>query len=289
MGYGYYSTSTASTFTSTNYGVTSTRGLSNFSAQEIYRARRLDSMLDPKNVIRECCDSEDHPHSLPVILGLDVTGSMGNACKMCASQIDEIMTTLYKTNPDVEFCMMGIGDFACDDAPLQVTQFESDVRILDQTTKLWLESGGGGNGWESYTAAWYFALNRCKLDCWNRGEKGILITMGDEPLNPYLPWKRMHEVLGGEFEKKDIDTKALYEEVKQKYDVYHIAITDQSSYHWYKDRIEESWRPMLGDNLIIAESKQLPEIIAAIVNGRNFINDSTVNIIAKDNSNGISW
>lgn len=283
MGYGYYTTATASAFTSTNYGVTSTRGLNNFSAQEIYKAHRLDPMLDPKNVMRECCDSEDHPRSLPVILGLDVTGSMGNACKMCASQIDEIMTTLYKTNPDVEFCMMGIGDFACDDAPLQVTQFESDVRILDQTTKLWLEFGGGGNGWESYTAAWYFALNRCKLDCWNRGEKGIIITMGDEPLNPYLPWRRLHEVFGGEAEKKDIDTLELYNAAKEKYDIYHVVITDESSYNWYKDKIEESWRPMLGDHLITAESKQLPEIIAAIVNGR------TTPVMVENNDEGISW
>lgn len=289
MGYGYYTTTSASVYTTSTYGVNSTSGLSNFSAQEVYKARQLDPALDPKNVIRECCDSEDHPHSLPIILGLDVTGSMGNACKMCASQIDEIMTTLYKTNPDVEFCMMGIGDFACDDAPLQVTQFESDVRILDQTTKLWLEFGGGGNGWESYTAAWYFALNRCKLDCWDRGEKGIIITMGDEPLNPYLPWHRLHEVLGGEAAKKDIDTKELYEAVVKKYEVYHIAITDESSYLWYKNRIEESWGSMLGDHLITAESGQLPEIIAAIVNSRGTINIPNINAGVETADNGISW
>lgn len=288
MGFGYYSSNDASVYTSATYGVNNTSSLRNFSAQQIYKARNLDSMLDPKNVVRECCDSDDHPHSLPVILGLDVTGSMGNACKMCASQIDEIMTTLYKTNKDVEFCMMGIGDLAYDDAPLQVTQFESDVRILDQTTKLWLENGGGGNGWESYTAAWYFALNRCKLDCWNRGEKGIIITMGDEPLNPYLPWRQLQNVLGGEMAKEDIGTKELYDAVKKKYDVYHIAITDESSYNFYKEKIEESWRPVLGDNLIIGKSNQLPEIIAAIVNGHT--NEYVVHTDENQiNSEGITW
>ena len=31
---------------------------SDYSNQEMFIATRLDSALDPKNVIRECCDSE---------------------------------------------------------------------------------------------------------------------------------------------------------------------------------------------------------------------------------------
>ena len=50
-----------------------------YSNQEIFLSRKLDPALDPKNVIRECCDSEEHPETFPVILALDVTGSMGQA------------------------------------------------------------------------------------------------------------------------------------------------------------------------------------------------------------------
>lgn len=291
MGTGYWNTRSAVTYTSSTLGFNNMSDMSTASVQAVYRACGLNSALDPKNVIRECCDSDDHPHSLPVILGLDVTGSMGRACTMCAGKLDEIMTTLYKTNKDVEFCMMGIGDFACDNAPLQVTQFESDVRILDQTTKIYFESGGGGNGWESYTAAWYFALHNCKLDCWKRGEKGIIITMGDEPLNPYLPAEELHDVIGGEKLARNIDTDKLYKEVTEKYDVYHIAITNESSYRFYKEEIERSWRPLLGDHLIIAESNNLPDVIAAIVNSHN----STGTPIVEDNNTmtvdttGIRW
>lgn len=39
---------------------------SSVSNQEMFKARSLDPVLDPKNVIRECCDSEDHPNTLPV-------------------------------------------------------------------------------------------------------------------------------------------------------------------------------------------------------------------------------
>jgi len=285
MGGGYWTTNSATAYTTSTLGFNNIADMATANVQSVYRAHKLNAALNPKNIIRECCDGEDHPHSLPVILGLDVTGSMGAACTMCASKLDEIMTTLYKTNKDVEFCMMGIGDFACDEAPLQVTQFESDVRILDQTTKIYFEGGGGGNGWESYTAAWYFALHNCKLDCWKRGEKGIIITMGDEPLNPYLPSYELQKVIGGEKPAKEIATKELYEEVIEKYDVYHIAITNESSYNYYADRIEDSWRPLLKDHLIIAESNNLPDIIAAIVNNRNSNTISSTN----NNNQEISW
>lgn len=85
--------------------------------------------------------------------------------------------------------IMGIGDLAYDGCPIQVSQFESDIRIAEQLDKIYFEFGGGGNSFESYTAAWYFGSRHTKLDCLNRGKKGIIITMGDEQLNPYLPLK----------------------------------------------------------------------------------------------------
>jgi hypothetical protein len=136
--------------------------------------------------------------------------------------LDNIITGLYADIKDVEFMVMGIGDFAYDNAPLQVSQFESDVRICDQLGKIWFERGGGGNSFESYTAAWYFALNHTKLDCWNRGKNGIIITLGDEPLNPYLPGREFKRIFG--YEGQDVDTVDLYKQVTEKLDVYHIII-----------------------------------------------------------------
>lgn len=284
MGGGYWDTKAATTVIYTR-GFASTDAMSNASAQMVYRSNHLDSMLNPYNVVRECRDSDDHPHSLPVILALDVTGSMGHAATTCAAKLDETMTELYKNNNDVEFCVMGIGDFTCDDAPLQVTQFESDIRILEQTLKLYFEGGGGANKWESYTAAWYFGLHNCAFDCWDRGERGIIITIGDESLNPVLPGKRIKDVIGGQVDG-DIDTKQLYAAASEKFDIYHIAITDQSSYEWHKNLIEDTWRPMLGDHLIIAESTNLPQLIAAIVNGSN--RTMTAPSVTASND-GISW
>lgn len=282
MGWGSWTTATYTTAVR-SMGFSSTTAMASASVQEVYRENRLNPLLNPKNVIRECLDTEEHPETIPVILALDVTGSMGSAATMCASKLDEIMKELYGKVKDVEFLMMGIGDLACDNAPIQASQFESDIRILDQTTKVYFEGGGGGNSYESYTAAWYFGLHNTKLDCWKRGKKGIIITMGDEPLNPYLPGRRLSEVLGTS--TQDVDTEVLYKEVCEKYDVYHIAITNNSCYNRYKDEIKNSWGNLLNQHLIVATSNELPKIISEIVTEHENNYSNTVTVTEK----GISW
>lgn len=276
----------------TNY-VTNTRGITTDSinlnsVNQFYTSRSIDPALNPHGVkFRECCDSDEHPNTIPVILALDVTGSMGSACAAVARQLDKIITGLYSDVKDVEFMVMGIGDFAYDEAPLQASQFESDVRICDQLGKIWFERGGGGNSFESYTAAWYFGLNHTKLDCWNRGKKGIIITLGDEPLNPYLPGREFNRVFG--YEGQDIDTVDLYKQVIEKFDVYHIIITDRESSAWrYLDRDKESWGKFLdGQHLFARNSNELPEVIHDIVTSHVDGNDG-INV-AVYTEEGISW
>lgn len=233
------------------------------STQNSYTARSLDPALDPKNVIRECCDSKEHPNTIPVILALDVTGSMSGACEKTVASLNVIMTNLYKKYNDIEFLVMGIGDLAYDAAPIQVSQFESDIRIAEQLDKIYLEKGGGSNSYESYTAAWYFGLNHTKLDCWKREKKGIIITMGDEKMNPYLPASPLENVTGDNLQG-DIESKDLYNQAIEKFDIFHISIDDfASSYkrNNYDGDVDKSWEPVLGQKYIISTVDSLPSKI----------------------------
>lgn len=214
---------------------------SRYTVDQLYMSSSLDPALDPKGVVRECRDSEEHPNTIPVILALDVTGSMGGALVKVSQKLNQIMTELYKKVKDVEFMVMGIGDLAYDYAPIQASQFESDIRIAEQLDKIYFERGGGGNGYESYTAAWYFGARHTDLDCWKRGKKGILITIGDEPLNPYLPEHPLSKVTGDALQA-DVETDTLYKEVIKKYDVYHLAVDDkEDSYAYYKEEIADTF------------------------------------------------
>lgn len=229
--------------------------------QDFYSQRSIHKDLNPYKVVRECCDSEEHPNTIPVIIGLDVTGSMGGACVKTAQNLNTIITSLYDEFEDVEFMIMGIGDLSYDHAPIQVSQFESDIRIAEHLDNVYMEHGGGGNGFESYTAAWYFGLYHTALDCWKRGKKGIIITMGDEPLNPYLPKEKLNKVLGDHVEA-DVETKDLYQLAKEKFDIYHIAINDKDDcYRRYKDRVDKSFSKVLGEDFKIATLDELPKTI----------------------------
>lgn len=246
------------------------------STQNMFTKHYLDESLDIKDKIRECCDTDEHPNTIPVILALDVTGSMGDACKRVAQSLNVIMTDLYSKFKDIEFMVMAIGDLAYDSAPIQASQFESDIRIAEHTDKVWFEAGGGGNQFESYTAAWFVGVNCCKLDCWQRGRKGIIITLGDEPLNPYLPWKELKETIGGQFNfDRDILTNDLYNQVSELYDVYHIAVDDrETAYSSYATMNYNTWGKLLGDKFKVSTLKSLPQTIVACISNSVSSSDS---------------
>lgn len=291
-----------------NY-VTTSKGMSmddfttnTMSVQKMYTARNLSSVLNPKNVMRECCDSDEHPNTLPVILALDVTGSMGSASVAVAQKLNEIMTSLYADNdvPDIEFCVMGIGDLACDEAPIQMSQFESDVRIAEQLDALYFEGGGGGNSYESYTAAWYMGVNHCKLDCWDRGQKGIIITLGDELPNPYLPIDSysggLKTVTGDTYLQGNVETKDLLEEALQKFDLYHISVNDtHSSYTWNNNRhnLDKAWTDLLGaEHYTVATLDNLANTIVTIIKNKvidTYFLGADFSPTSDNNPNEASW
>lgn len=284
MGYGSWDHTSYTIYAyNTGRSVTSSGNLaSSYTAQDIFKARGIDAKLSPYKVMRECKDTDEHPNTLPVILALDVTGSMGPTAAEVAKKLNELMTQIFSTVPDVEFMIMGIGDVYCDSAPIQVSQFESDVRIAEWTDKIFFERGGGGNGFESYTAAWYMGLKHCELDCWKRGKKGIIITLGDEPLNPYMQKEPLMRATGDALEG-DIETASLYPLAKEKFDIYHIAVNDEENcYRYYKDLIASSFGKYLDDeHLIIAKLDEIIQVIAAIVMKASIAQGTNLNFGSK--------
>lgn len=287
MGSGSWSTSTFTNYVTTNAvsrGYSATLDslgnvVTTATNQDMFKNRHIESALDPKDVMRECRDSEEHPNTFPIILGLDVTGSMGQAAVEVAKALNSIMTKLYDKITDVEFCIMGIGDLYCDRSPIQISQFESDIRIAEQLDKVWFEFGGGGNYSESYTAAWYMGSRHCDLDCWKRGEKGIIITIGDERCNPYLQRGKLQELTGDTLEG-NIETKNLYDEASQKFNIYHIQVNH--GIDWDIDGIKKSWE-FLGDNYHEANMDNIADTIINIIT-----NNDTQNAVTASGE-GISW
>lgn len=282
MGYGRYSSSdfvSYSKSTGKSYDSSTGRLSAGTSHQQIFKSSNLNSALDPKNAVRECADSLEHPETKPVVLALDVTGSMGQAAVEVASSINKIMTNLYGKVKDIEFMTMGIGDFAYDRCPLQVTQFESDIRIVEQMEKIYFEFGGGGNSFESYTAAWKFGLDNTRLDCYDkRGKKALLITMGDEMINPYISPERWNDIVGGQCQS--IETPELYEAASKKFEIYHIHV-DHHKYGY--ENSADSFRKILPEQHVMeCKVSEIEDTITNIILDyytNNNINTSQDNVI----------
>ena len=293
MGCGSWTSKSFTSYANSRGMDVSTSGaiLGNYSNQEIFKSRSIDPVLSPIHVMRECCDNDEHPNTVPVVLGLDVTGSMGDAAVEIAKKLNVIMTKLYEKVTDVEFMIMGIGDLSYDDYPIQISQFESDIRIAEQLDKLYFEFGGGGNGFESYTAAWYMGSRHTKLDCLSRGKKGIIITIGDEQLNPYLPLRGRYCGLVKATDDKlqaDIETKDLYEEASKKFNIYHLDV--QHGRRWDEDEIETSFKKYLkNDHFRRVSMDSIANEIVDIVINEVEDNKTEEPVIPSGNSEGITW
>ena len=288
MGSGCWSTASYTCYaasTGRSYNATTDSLDGDFTVQEAYQSRRLDEALNPKNVIRECCDTKEHPNSVPIILALDVTGSMGDTAIKIQKLLNPIMNKILAEVDDAEIAIMAIGDCACDDSPIQISQFESDIRIADNLDKIYFESGGGGNNYESYTAAWYMGLKHTKLDCWKRGKKGIIITMGDEPLNPYLPLKGCRrgglcEVTGDKLQA-DVETKDLYAKAKEKFDMFHICV--KSDCYPDQENNAKTFKKVMGENRVaISSVKDITDTIVDAVKFYAGKQKKTASILVED-------
>lgn len=242
--------------------------ISRKSTAEIYSSSRMKDEFNPKSVTRESRDSADHPHSTPIIIGLDVTGSMNSILNVVANNLGTMVGEVLNRKPcdDPQILFAAVGDSVYDSAPLQVTQFESDIRIAEQLTSLWFERGGGGNCFESYPLVWYFAANHTSTDANEKhGKKGIIITMGDDGYPEKLTAKEIKQIFGDDV-GEDIPVKELLNQVRRKYDVYHLCLRQG---HTYRDSDLTNWQKILGEHAIpVADHTKISEIIVSILETR---------------------
>jgi hypothetical protein len=260
MGYGSYSLNDRSVRADS-------MGFYTKSISEVFESKNLNESMNPKNVtLRESRDSKEHPNSIAIILGLDVTGSMGYIPQeLIKDGLPTIMANIIEHgNPDPQVMFLAIGDHKVDRAPLQISQFESNDELLDHwLTKTWLEGGGGGNDGESYSLAHYFAAKHTVIDCLEkRNQKGFLFTIGDDKPHTHYSSEILKNLLG------DTDIKNSYSDVdllklaQEKYHVYHIHVGPQEASNGVKNR----WKELLNENcLIVPNYKDVAKTIAETV------------------------
>lgn len=177
----------------------------------------------------------EHPYSTPIIIALDVTGSMMNTpYEMIKNHLPKIMDSVMQMGVrDPQLLFMAVGDHEFDRYPIQVGQFESDTeKILNSLESLVIEGGG-----ESYLLA------------------HIVAGYHTEPNLQGIPGNSLTEILGYQKGAGSIS------EAQEQYHVFHIHITNAS----YGTRVAESWKNLLGQNVLMCKSDEVDKVIAKAI------------------------
>lgn len=237
--------------------------------EEIFTSSGMHPNLNPYGVVRESRDSLVNPNSNAIIIGLDVTGSMGMIADAMAREglgtlVEEILKRQPVSDPHILAC--GIGDSYCDDAPLQVTQFEADIRIADQLKMIWLEKGGGGNQHEGYHLPWYFAAQHTRIDCFEkRSRKGYLFTVGDEEPPEELLADHAKALFGDSLQR-DLSAQELLTLVSRTYHVFHVVVEEGAHARMHLAPVLKKWKALLGQRVLrLKDYRRLAEVVVSAI------------------------
>lgn len=259
--------------------------------------------LDPKKVagtaspfagktVRESRDSVDHPNSVPIATIFDATGSMGMVPRVTQEKLAGLFGLLLRQGyvEDPQIMIGAYGDAYCDRVPLQISQFESDNRIDDNLDKLFLEGGGGGNGGETQSLAWYYLAYHTVTDAWEkRGKKGYAFFVADEVALDLLPEHVNNSIGDGEPMGK-LDVESLAEALSEKWDVYILLIDNWSAKF---QGSEKFYKGLFGEKhvLVVEDETSVTETIAlalGVLEGTIDLDEDAENDLKSTGSNEVA-
>lgn len=234
-----------------------------------YASSSMKKEFDPKMIkVRESVASVANPHPTPLIVGLDVTGSMGRVVEACRRGLGTLFEETIKRRPvsDPHVLAMAIGDMSCDRFPVQATQFEADpVTIGKQIEGLTLECGGGANNHESYLGPWYFGLMRTSCDAFKEGRRGYIFTVGDEEPQMKLTADEIERWFGDQ-PRRDYTASELLAAVERDWHVFHLMIEEGDYMSRHRDRTMRSWSEVLGQRaLLLSDHTKMAEVIISTI------------------------
>ena len=241
------------------------------STAQIFTSNDLHADLDPKGTNRESRDSDENPESTAIIIGCDVTGSMGFIAEnLIREGLGVLFEEIYDRKPvsDPHIMVSAIGDVDSDRVPLQVGQFEADLTITEDLEKVYVEGNGGGNNKESYDLPYYYAAYHTSIDCFEkRNKKGYIFTIGDELPPSFTDKNAVKNIIGDDGLEANIPFKETILAASKMYNTYHIVIAEG----WFAEHngaeyVQNAWKEYLSENVIIlSDYTKLAEVIVSVM------------------------
>ena len=178
----------------------------------------------------------------PLIVAVDVTGSMASWPAEIFDRLPLLFNTLSQYRDDLEICFVAIGDAGCDDWPLQATTFASGFDLEQLLGSLYGE-GGGGDAPESYGLFAHWVNTHVSVP--NASEKPFLIVFGDAPMHPSTPHKQIQHFLGDKI-RQDIDSFQAWREVTNNWNTWFLRRPTGKK----GDKVDKQWAEAITEQKI---------------------------------------
>ncbi|MDW8326652.1 MAG: zinc ribbon domain-containing protein [Anaerolineales bacterium] len=190
-----------------------------------------EKIIDPKKRVRT-----ESPN--PLIIAVDVTGSMASWPFEIFDRLPLLYNTLAQYRPDLEICFAAIGDAVVDRWPLQVTTFASGYDLEQLLGSLYGE-GGGGDAPESYGLFAHWVDTHVEIP--NVQEPPFLIVFGDAAMHPIVSKGQIKYYLGDDV-ANDVDAIAAWRNVTQKWNTWFLRRPSGSR----GDNVDKQWGQAIG-------------------------------------------
>ncbi len=208
--------------------------------------------VDAASLVPESLETECEA---PLVLAIDVTGSMGDWPATIFSKLPYLEHEAQEyLGKDLEISFSAIGDYFSDSYPLQVQPFVKGKELKNSLEKLMIEGGGGGSSQESYDlAALYYGRN---VKCPNAIKKPVLIFIGDEGIYSIIDETAATDLCHVDIsDKKKLTPTRVFEELQEKFNVYIVRKPyncDSNSPSSDEVRIRTQWVDLLGADHVIS-------------------------------------
>jgi len=170
-----------------------------------------EKVIEPRKRIRT-----ETPN--PLIVAVDVTGSMASWPFEIFDRLPLLYNTLSQYRDNLEICFAAIGDANCDRWPLQVTNFAGGFDLEQLLGSLFGE-GGGGDAPESYGLFAHWVNTHVEVP--NAAEPPFLILFGDAPMHLKIPQDQIAHYLGDQM-RRDVDAIEAWRQVCQTWNVWFL-------------------------------------------------------------------
>jgi hypothetical protein len=194
-----------------------------------------EKIIDPRKHI-----STDSTN--PLVIAVDVTGSMANWPFEIFDRLPLLYNTLSQYRPDLEVCFAAIGDGAVDRWPLQVTNFAGGFDLEQLLGSIYGE-GGGGDAPESYGLFAQWLNTHVKVP--KAADPPFLIVFGDITMHPTTPTNQLSSYLGDDV-GREIDSIKAWQQVTKTWNTWFLRRPTGTK----GDYVDQQWGQAIGEQKI---------------------------------------